>query len=302
MPEIDLSDLTRGGDGSPNLRAYLALPEGEGPWPGVVVAHEAFGVDEQMRLHADRMARAGYLTVVPDLYSDGGMLRCVRGVMRALGAGHGRAFTDLLAGREWLRARGDCTGKVGVIGFCLGGGFAIAAAPDFDASAPNYGFLPRDLQAVAARSCPVVASYGAKDRQLRGAANELRGALYEAQVPNDVKEYPHAGHSFLNEAPNGPKPLRVVMRAMGTGPHPESAADAWQRIEAFFAEHLGEDGGPGGRAAAGGDRAGGKGPVGEIRTAGDRGPGMQGSGTQGPGTQGSGTQGAGAKDEGLPDL
>lgn len=51
--------------------------------------------------------------------------------------------------------------------------------------------------------------------------------------------YPHAGHSFLNEAPNGPKPLRVVLRAMGTGPHPESAADAWQRIEAFFAEHIG---------------------------------------------------------------
>ncbi|GAB3694822.1 dienelactone hydrolase family protein [Nocardiopsis oceani] len=240
MPEIDLSDLTRGGDGSPGLRAYLARPEGEGPWPGVVVAHEAFGVDREMRRHADRMARAGYLTVVPDLYSEGGMLRCVRGVMRALSAGHGRAFTDLLAGREWLRAQDDCTGKVGVIGFCLGGGFAIAAAPDFDVSAPNYGFLPTDIQAVAARSCPVVASYGAKDRQLRGAANRLRGALYDAGVRNDVKEYLDAGHSFLNEEPNGPKPLRVVLRAMGTGPHPESAADAWKRIEAFFAEHLRE--------------------------------------------------------------
>lgn len=291
MPEIDLSDLTQGGDGSPNLRAYLARPEGDGPWPGVVVAHEAFGVDEQMRLHADRMARAGYLTVVPDLYSDGGMLRCVRGVMRALSAGHGRAFTDLLAGREWLRAQDDCTDRVGVIGFCLGGGFAIASAPDFDVSAPNYGFLPQDIQAVAARSCPMVASYGAKDRQLSGAANELRAALYDARVPNDVKEYPHAGHSFLNEAPNGPKPLRVVLRAMGTGPHPESAADAWQRIEAFFAEHLGEGRSPKGGEAAGGDRAG-EGMVGEVRTAGGR----------GPGAHESGARGSGVKDEDLPEL
>jgi carboxymethylenebutenolidase len=276
MPEIDLSELTQGGDGSPHLRAYLARPEGSGPWPGVVVAHEAFGVDEQMRLHADRMARAGYLTVVPDLYSDGGMLRCVRGVMRALGEGHGRAFTDLLAGREWLRAQDDCTGKVGVIGFCLGGGFAIAAAPDFDVSAPNYGFLPQDIQAVAARSCPMVASYGARDRQLNGAANKLRRALYDAQVPNDVKEYPNAGHSFLNEAPNGPKPLRVVLRAMGTGPHPESAADAWQRIEAFFAEHLGEGHENGSGAPNGGE------PItGEIRIVGTRGPGSQGAGANG---------------------
>ncbi|GHC71243.1 carboxymethylenebutenolidase [Nocardiopsis terrae] len=239
MPEIDLSDLARDGGGSPNLRAYLARPEGEGPWPGVVVAHEVFGADEQMRRHADRMARAGYLTVLPDLYSDGGGLRCVRGVVSALGAGHGRAFTDLLAGRDWLRARNDCTGRVGVLGFCLGGGFAIASAPDFDASAPNYGYLPGDLQAVAARSCPVVASYAGRDRTLVGAADRLRGALREAGVPNDVKEYPDAGHSFLNEAPNGPKPLRVVLRAMGTGPHPESAADAWERIGSFFAEHLG---------------------------------------------------------------
>lgn len=240
MPEIDLSEFTRDGDGSPHLRAYVARPEGKGPWPGVVVAHESYGVDDQMRLHADRLARAGYLTVLPDLYSEGGFWRCVRGVMSALNAGHGRAFTDLLAGREWLRAQDDCTGRVGVIGFCLGGGFAIAAAPDFDASAPNYGFLPKDLQAVVARSCPMVASYGGKDFALRGLADKLGRALDDAEVPNDVREYPGAGHSFLNEAPNGPKPLRVVMRALGVGPHPESAADAWRRIEAFFGEHLGE--------------------------------------------------------------
>lgn len=240
MAEIDLSAFTRDNDGSSGLRGYVARPGGEGPWPGVVIAHEAFGVDAEMRRHADRLAGLGYLTVIPDLYSEGGMVRCVVGVMRSMSAGHGRAFTDIEAGRRWLLEQPDCTGRVGVVGFCMGGGFAIAAAPSFDASAPNYGMLPKNLKAAVENSCPVVASYGAKDVGLRGAAARLRDALEEKGVPHDVKEYPEAGHSFMNEAYNGPWPLRVVLRAMGDGPQPDSAADAWRRIDAFFTEHLGE--------------------------------------------------------------
>nr|WP_237683426.1 dienelactone hydrolase family protein [Nocardiopsis sinuspersici] len=239
VPEIDLSSYTRGGDGSPHLRGYVARPEGEGPRPGVLVVHEAFGVDVEMRRHADRLARLGYLTVVPDLYSEGGMWRCVVGVMRSLSAGHGRAFTDIAAGRAWLLDQPGCTGRVGVVGFCMGGGFAIATASDFDASAPNYGMLPKDLRTAVEGACPTVASYGARDRSLRGAAPRLKAALDEEGVVNDVKEYADAGHSFMNEAPNGPRPLRVLLRATGSGPVPEAADDAWRRIDAFFTEHLG---------------------------------------------------------------
>ncbi|MFY7064525.1 dienelactone hydrolase family protein [Nocardiopsis changdeensis] len=238
MADIDLGEYTRNGEGSPRLRAHLAVPAGEGPWPGVVITHEAWGVDEQMRAHADRLARLGYLTVVPDLYSEGGMARCVVRVLLAMRSGRGRAIADIAAAKRWLLDRDDCTGRVGVVGFCMGGGFALATVADFDASAVNYGFIPRNLEGALDRACPVVGSFGARDGGLRGAAGELRAALDAAGVANDVKEYPEAGHSFLNEAPNGPKALRPVFRAMHTGPHPESAADAWERIDAFLTEHL----------------------------------------------------------------
>ncbi len=81
--------------GSPVLRGYLATPEGEGPFPAVLMVHEAFGLDDITVRHADRMAAAGYLTLAVDLFSDGGARRCLVATMRALSAGEGRAFTDL---------------------------------------------------------------------------------------------------------------------------------------------------------------------------------------------------------------
>ena len=191
-----------------------------------------------MRSHADRLARLGYLTVIPDLYSDGGMARCVVKTFASMRSGRGRAIADIAAAKRWLSDRDDCTGRIGVVGFCMGGGFALATVADFDASAVNYGSIPANLERNLDRACPVVGSFGARDGVLRGTADELRAALDAAGVANDIKEYPEAGHSFLNEAPNGPKVLRSVLRAMHTGPHPASAADAWERIDAFLTEHL----------------------------------------------------------------
>ena len=220
--------------------AYLATPlpavSGPGPWPGVVIVHDATGLGDDVRSIAERFATAGYLAVVPDLYSRGGALRCIRSVMRDLQQAQGRAFDEVDAARDHLRSREDCTGKVGVAGFCMGGGFSIVGASrGFDASAPYYGQLPTD-PSVLDGACPIVASFGAKDPMLRGAAAKLESQLAQRRISHDVKEYADAGHSFANRMNLGP--FNVLARVAGFGYHHESSEDAWQRVLTFFAEHL----------------------------------------------------------------
>src|SRR5262249_14671777 len=111
------------------VSGYLAVPDGAGPWPGVVVIHEAFGLTGEMRATADELAAHGYLALAPDLFGGRSWLRCVRGAFRQLQAGAGPAFAVLDAAREHLAGRDDCTGRTGVIGFCMGGGFALLCAP-----------------------------------------------------------------------------------------------------------------------------------------------------------------------------
>lgn len=226
------------------IHGYLAVPQAEvsgpGPWPGVVVVPDVLGLSDDIRTIADRFATAGYLAVVPDLYSRGGLFRCVRSVMRQLMDGRGQAFDDIEAARKLLLDRTDCTGATGVAGFCLGGGFALlAAAKGFDASAPYYGSLPRDESALDG-ACPIVASYGAKDGRLKGAADELEKLLADREIPADVKEYPRAGHSFANRMPVGP--FGPLLRVAGVGYHHDSSEDAWRRVMTFFRRHLGEAG------------------------------------------------------------
>ncbi len=242
MELVDLSALSKSRGGSERLMGYLARPVGDGPWPGVVLVHEIFGVDEVMRRHARRMASAGYLTLAVDLYSDGGARRCLVSTMRSLYSGRGRAYRDIDTARRWLLDSSATTTKVGVLGFCMGGGFVLASAGEgFDAGAVNYGQLPKDYETVLATACPMVASFGGRDRSLRNAAARLDEALAAAGVAHDVKEYANAGHSFMNDAPVGPRPLRPLLKVAGMGPRPEEAADAWRRIEEFFARHLRDD-------------------------------------------------------------
>jgi carboxymethylenebutenolidase len=119
----------------------------------------------------------------------------------------------------------------------MGGGFALlTAARGFHASAPNYGTLPKDPQGVLAGACPIVASYGGRDRGLKGAAAKLEGVLTGAGVEHDVKEYPRAGHSFLNRHNVGP--AAPLLRVAGVNYDQPSAEDAWGRILRFFATHL----------------------------------------------------------------
>lgn len=236
---LDLSAASRAAGGSPRLCGYLAEPEGDGPSPAVLMIHEAFGLDDITVRHAQRLAAAGYLVLAVDLYSDGGARRCLVATMRSLAAGQGRAFTDLATARQWLLDSGRTTGKIGVIGFCMGGSFALLMANDgFDAAAVNYGTLPRDPETALAGACPTVANFGAKDRTLPGAAAQLESVLERLGVEHDVKEFETAGHAFLNDAEAGPRPLRPLFRVLGIGPDPQSAPEAWRRIENHFARHL----------------------------------------------------------------
>ncbi len=239
MADVDLSQLSTRFGGSEPVKAYVAVPDGDGPWPGVVMVHEIFGLDGVTRGHADRLSRAGYLVVAPDLFSSGGMRRCVRATIKALAAGQGRPYADIESARAWLLASPRCTGSVGVIGLCLGGGFALmTAGHGFGVAAAHYGQLPRDLDAALTGACPIVASFGGRDRTLRGAAARLEAALDRLGVEHDVREYPHAGHAFMTPAEAIPRPVRALLRVAGFGAEPEAAEDAWRRTERFFRDHL----------------------------------------------------------------
>jgi carboxymethylenebutenolidase len=226
----------------------LAVPRGDGPWPGVVVIHDAVGMTSDLVNQTRWLAEAGFVAAAPDLLRGGTIGRCLRDVVRDYSRWEGTVFDQIEAVRLWLAARDDCTGRVGVIGFCLGGGFALALAPrgGFAAASANYGRLPATAERFFAGACPIVASYGRRDRSLRGAAGTLRRTLDAAGVVHDVQEYPDAGHGFLND--HAPGEVPIIFQALGaalpTRYHDPSARDARRRIEAFFTEHLADGGSP----------------------------------------------------------
>jgi carboxymethylenebutenolidase len=219
------------------LKAYVAHPRGSGPFPGVVVIMDALGLSDDIRVQADRLAAAGYLAFAPDLYSGRG-IKCVMATIKASREGSGEAYADIEAARQWLEGRDDCTGKIGVIGFCMGGGFALLSAPKFafQVSSVNYGDVPDEAVQRLAGACPIVASYGARDRTLKGRAAKLESALTSLNITHDVKEYPQAGHSFMNRISTGP--LGPLVRFVGMNYEHDAAEDAWSRISAFFEEYL----------------------------------------------------------------
>lgn len=217
------------------IEALLDIPDGPGPWPGVVVIHDAIGYAADMEAISERIAGAGYLAVSPNLYSRGGRARCITRVFRELLTQRGRALDDILAARDHLLGMPECSGKVGVAGFCMGGQFALILSPKgFGAAAPFYGTpLPRHLEETLEGACPIVASFGGRDPMGIGAPNRLRRVAEHKHIPHDIKVYPGAGHSFANKLPGQP-----LIRIAGFGYNDAATADAWARVFAFFGEHL----------------------------------------------------------------
>lgn len=235
MPEVMVAGSTG------EFRGYLATPEGREPWPGVMVIHDVLGMTTDLKRITDRFAASGYLALAPDLYDagDGSKLQCLIRTVRSHFTGHGAAYANLLAAREHLISDRRCNGRVGLAGFCMGGGFCLQLAPSglFGAAAPNYALLPKDVDKLE-KSCPVVASFGANDRIVAtDTAARLEAVLTRGGVPHDVKQYSGVGHSFMNQHAL-PSPLRVVANIAGLAYSAPEADDAWSRILSFFREHL----------------------------------------------------------------
>ena len=217
------------------MGAYLALLDGDGPFPGIVVIHEIFGLNENIRQIAQRFSQEGYVALAVDLFSTGSRVACLLRIF------HGMLLCPLANGvvgdlqgavrflKQWPEVDSE---RIGVIGFCMGGSYALQLASvanlsigseqSLRAASVFYGMNPRPLEMVA-RACPIVGSYPEKDFTAN-AARQLAPFLEDHNIPHDIKIYPETRHSFFNE----------------TGPayHAEAAADAWKRTLTFFDVHL----------------------------------------------------------------
>jgi carboxymethylenebutenolidase len=233
---MDVSIRTARGE----MAAYLCPPPGVGPWPGVVVIHDALGVTHDLHRQADWLASEGFLALAPDLFYWGGRWTCLFSFIRDWA----KPLGDLDAARAWLAGRNDCTGRTGVIGFCMGGGLALMLAADnaFSVASVNYGGLTSDSKHALPRACPIVASYGAKDRWpgISKVPGVLEPVLTAAGIDHDIKMYADAGHGFLNDHDLDDLSSldRVIAKLTATRYHAPSARDARPRIVAFFRRHL----------------------------------------------------------------
>ncbi len=237
MPNREIA----GPEGS--IPVFVAEPLGQGPWPAVVVVHDALGMTEDLRAQAQWLAEAGFLAAAPDLYHRGGRMRCLVRAMRDMARGtQGPVFDDIETVRRWLAQHTESTGKVGIIGFCFGGGFALllAAGHGYDASAVNYGGMTEQAWKSLAHACPIVASYGADDPTLRGMARRLEDSLREHGIAHDVKQYPGVGHGFMNQHPAGDGNLLFTLlgKLSNTRYDAAATADARRRIIRFLNLHL----------------------------------------------------------------
>ena len=215
--------------GKQQLAGYLVLPEGSGPHPAIVVIHEAYGLNDNIRGIARQYAEAGYAALAVDLFAGRNQVVCMFrffGGMLWKSTDHG-GIHDLRAALDWLAVHPKVDPqRLGAAGYCLGGSLAAAWScvdQRLKAIAPHYGMNPRPLEAVR-RACPVVGSFPAEDFTAEG-GRKLDIALTEYAIPHDIKIYEGAKHSFMNE---------------GTPSyHPAAAGDSWQRTLTFFREHIG---------------------------------------------------------------
>ncbi len=204
------------------------------------------GLNDDIRRIATVFATKGYVALAPDLVGSGFKPFCIARFFQGIGkVGTGRPYREMAAFQDWLARQPYVDAdRIGMAGFCAGGGFTMLYAArggrNLRAIAPFYGALPGD-ESMIPDLCPTIASYGGRDAVFGKLGPRLEKGLTDAGVPNDVKTYPDAGHSFMN---------RHEGLVGAVGPHlpmhdafdEAASTHAWARVLAFFGEHLAGDG------------------------------------------------------------
>lgn len=211
---------------------YLAVPEGAGPFPSLILIHEWNGLADRIREVADAMAAEGYVTLAADLYS--GRTGSTPDENRSLMAEHlanpDQMIANLDAAARFLRERDDVTGRVGTLGWCFGGGVALSYAlggEAHEATAIFYGSLVTDPEILASIDHEVYGSFAEMDNGIPPEqVNEFISALRAAGVANDVHIYDEVNHGFWLRIDGNPE-LRT-----------EPGLDAWQRLRSYLGRTL----------------------------------------------------------------
>lgn len=221
---------------STRVRAYLALPKGEGTHAAVIVIHEWWGLNDWVKKQADKLAAEGYVALAVDLYRGKVAVTQEQAHEYMSGLGEDDAIRMLRAATDFLRGRSDVRAHaIGVVGWCMGGRYAIrlaAADPGIKACVMYYGTPITDENAIRGIQAAILGNFGGDDggpspEQVK----EFEKALRKAGKEVDFKIYPGAPHAFANE--NNP-----------WGGYREVAAkDAWSRTLRFLLAEL-RHGGP----------------------------------------------------------
>lgn len=212
---------------------YLAVPEGAGPFPGLVLIHEWDGLKDRVRQVADAMAAEGYVALAVDLFNGrtGNTPQENRALIAEVRGDPETMIANLDAAAAFLRARDDVTGKVAAMGWCFGGGIALSyglGGAYHEGTAIFYGSLLADPDSLASLRHEVYGTFAEMDRGIPPDAVEaFVSALNEAGIENDVHVYDHVDHGFWLRVDADPETR--------TAP----ALDAWARLKAYLERTLG---------------------------------------------------------------
>jgi len=210
------------------MESYLAKPEGSGMFPAILVIHEIGGLNDNIRDISRQFAEQGYVALGVDLFANRNRMVCILQIMHGMLIRplHNSVLSDLKSAVSVLQQQSQVDkNRIGVVGFCMGGAYALQLAiteKGMKAASVFYGANPKPLEAVA-EACPIVGSYPDKDFTTK-AARELEASLTKYNVPHDLKIYEDTEHSFFSQQRT---PFEV-----------EASKDAWQRMLSFFEKHL----------------------------------------------------------------